>query len=46
MIYLGHIKCMNHVITEELEESGLCGVAAVEVIAGRSASVYAKLFLP
>ncbi len=43
MIYLGHIKYMNHVIKEELEETRLRG-AAVEVIAGRGNSVLAKVF--
>lgn len=37
MIYLGHVKYMNHVIMEELEGTRLCR-AAVVVIAGRSAS--------
>lgn len=30
MIYLGHIKYMNHVIAEELEETRLCRAAAEE----------------
>lgn len=38
MIYLGHIKYMNHVIEEELGDTRLCR-AAEEVISGRSSSV-------